>query len=256
MIYIGTSGYSYKDWIGPFYPPAIKDVDMFPYYCKNFNFTEINSTYYHMPSTRLFDSINRKSDDDFKLSVKLFGGFTHERSSGSSEAVKFMDSLKPVTESGKLVCLVAQYPYSFHHTDENMDHVKSLRNWFGDTEVNVEFRNREWIKRDTLAQLAEAKLGFVCVDEPDIRGLVTKTAAATTGVAYVRMHGRNAAKWYGGESSQRYDYLYAEDELDEWVPKIKSLDMNARVTLISFNNHPIGKAVENARMMRKMLGLE
>ena len=261
MVYIGTAGYSYKDWIGPFYPGAVRDTDMFPYYCTQFNFVEINSTYYHMPSKRLFESIDSRSGDDFKLSVKLFGGFTHSRDATCGEAEAFMKSLAPVIGSGKLLCLIAQYPFSFHCNEENTDSLKRLREWFDKAgknhgcrpEINVEFRNAEWFTRKNLSFLAKEKLGLVCVDEPELKGLLPRIAAATSDVAYVRMHGRNAGKWYAGKGSERYDYLYPQQEIEEWVPKIRSLDMNARITAVSFNNHPIGKAVENARMMRELI---
>ena len=118
MIYVGTAGYSYKDWIGPFYPEGIKDVQMLDYYAMHFDFVEVNSTYYHMPSLKLLESLNRKTPDDFKFAVKLFGGFTHERSIGKVEADQFMYSLKPLLESSKLLCLLAQFPYSFNCTVE------------------------------------------------------------------------------------------------------------------------------------------
>lgn len=253
MIYIGTSGYSYKDWIGPFYPAGTRDSDMLSYYCLNFNFVEINSSYYHMPSIRLFESINRKTQENFKVSVKLFKGFTHERTSNATEAEKFIYSIKPLMESGKLVCLLAQFPYSFHFTNENMDYIKKLREWFKDIDLNVEFRNQGWIRQEVMKMLSGHAMGFVCVDEPDIKGLIRKVSALTSQVSYIRMHGRNDAKWYGGEGSERYNYLYNDDELAEWVPVIKSLDMKAKITVVSFNNHPLGKAVENAKALKKII---
>lgn len=98
MIYIGTAGYSYRDWIGPFYPEGTKDVQMLECYASHFNFVEINSTYYHMPGSRLIESINKKTPDDFRFAVKLFGGFTHERTIGNTEAEQFKYALGPITE--------------------------------------------------------------------------------------------------------------------------------------------------------------
>jgi uncharacterized protein YecE (DUF72 family) len=253
MICVGTAGYSYKDWIGPFYPEGIKAGAMLEHYAMHFNFVEVNSSYYHMPGQQLFSSINRKTRDDFKVAVKLFSGFTHEREADRVEADKFMYAVKPLQESGKLVCLLAQFPYSFHYNAANCDYLKQLREWFGETEVNVEFRNQDWIRQESIQLLRNENLGFVCVDEPGLKGLIRKVTASTSRVSYLRMHGRNAAKWYGGEGSDRYNYLYSRDELLEWIPRINELEEESGFTVISFNNHPLGKAVENAKAMTGLL---
>ncbi len=253
MIYIGTAGYSYRDWVGSFYPDDIKPTSMLRFYSEHFSFVELNSSYYHMPGSRLFSSINANTPDDFKVAVKLFKGFTHERNLGEAEAAKFMYSLQPIAESRKLACILAQFPYSFHYNQQNADYLKRLREWFMDVEINVEFRNNNWIRGEVFGFLKREKLGFVCVDEPRIKGLIGAVVAATSDVSYIRMHGRNAAKWYTGEDSERYDYLYDRSELEEWVPRIRELERNATVTLISFNNHPRGKAVQNAKMLLALL---
>ena len=249
MVYVGTAGYSYKDWIGPFYPVGMKDIGMLEYYALSFSFVEVNSSYYHMPRLQLFESMNKKTPNDFKFSVKLFGGFTHERQAGEMEAEQFKYSLRPIAESGKLICLLAQFPYSFHYNSENVDYLKKLRCLFSGLEINVEFRNRNWIRADVFNLLKNENLGFVCVDEPGINGLINNVVAVTSNVAYLRMHGRNAAKWYGGEGSERYDYLYSSEELLEWVGRIRELEDGSGITLVSFNNHPKGKAIENAKVI-------
>lgn len=249
MIYVGTAGYSYKDWIGPFYPEGIKDVQMLEYYVMSFHFVEVNSTYYHMPRLQLCESMNRKTPENFKFAIKLFGGFTHERRCGQTEARQFLYSVQPLMESGKLVCLLAQFPYSFHYNTANLDYLKKLRQLFPEVEINIEFRNRNWIRTEVFQALQSENLGFVCVDEPGIKGLINNVVAVTSKVAYLRFHGRNAEKWYGGEGSERYDYLYGTDELLEWVNRIRELEDGSGVTLVSFNNHPKGKAIENAKTL-------
>ncbi|NSW91746.1 MAG: DUF72 domain-containing protein [Firmicutes bacterium] len=253
MIYIGTAGYSYKDWIGSFYPDNIKPNSMLEYYSTHFNFVEINSTYYHMPAIRLFESINKKTPKTFRFSVKIFGGFTHERNLGFDEARQFKYAIQPLVESNKLICLLAQFPYSFHYTRENIEHIKNLRLWFSGLEINVEFRNHNWVNKEVMRFLKNEGMGFVCVDGPNIRGLIGSVIAITSRISYLRMHGKNAEKWYSGEGSERYNYLYSKSELIEWVTKIKELENNSDITVVSFNNHPLGKAVENARALRALL---
>ncbi len=179
MIYTGTCGYSYKDWIGPFYPDGTTDNRMLEYYAQEFRFVELNSTFYHMPRLQLFKSIADRTPQDFKLSVKLFQGFSHTGEADSSMAEAFLFSLKPVMEKNRLICLLAQYPWSFRYSSENADRLKQMREWFSDIDINVEFRNREWIKEETTELLKSEKLGFVCVDEPRLKGLVGSAAAVT-----------------------------------------------------------------------------
>lgn len=249
MTRVGTAGYSYKDWIGPFYPDGTKDTFMLEYYSQFFSFVEVNSSYYHMPGLKLFESMNRKTPDSFRFAVKLFSGFTHERNIGAIEAGKFIYSLKPLAESGKLICLLAQFPYSFHYNAENVEYLKQMRSFFGEFEVNIEFRNQNWIKKDVFDMMKSENMGYVCVDEPGIKGLIKNVVAVTSKVAYLRLHGRNAEKWYAGEGSERYDYLYSTEELLEWVNRIREIEDGSGTTLVSFNNHPKGKAIENAKAL-------
>lgn len=253
MVYIGTAGYSYKDWIGPFYPEGTKSSQMLQYYCQHFNFVEINSSFYHMPSLKLFNSICTNTPDKFKTVVKLFGGFTHERNMDIESAEKFRFAISPLMESDKLISVLAQFPYSFHYNEANVGYLKRLKEWFKDVEISVEFRNQEWINRTVVSFLKKEKLGFVCVDEPNINGLVKKVIAITSNVTYLRFHGRNSDKWYDGEGSQRYNYLYTREELLQWVRGIKELERNSGITVVSFNNHPLGKAVENAKALSAFL---
>jgi uncharacterized protein YecE (DUF72 family) len=254
MIRIGTAGYSYADWVGPFYPEGTKPAAMLDYYSLYFSFVELNSTYYHMPGLKLFEGLNNKTPDDFLFAVKLFGGFTHERNCGSKEAEDFKYSLSPIVQSGKLACILAQFPYSFHCTGENCDYLKRLRENFGEHELCIEFRNREWIRRETFDMLRREDMGYVCVDEPGIRGLIGNVTAVTSRIAYLRLHGRNSEKWYSGEGSERYDYLYSGSELLEWVNRLREMDDGSGMTLVAFNNHPKGKAIENAKALMGYLG--
>jgi uncharacterized protein YecE (DUF72 family) len=76
---------------------------------------------------------------------------------------------------------------------------------------------------------------------------------ATSDIGYIRFHGRNRSKWYTGDSKERYDYLYSEDELQGWLPKIRKLAGQTEKIFIFFNNHRKGQAVINARMMIGLL---
>ena len=254
MIKVGTAGYSYADWVGPFYPEGMKSTGMLEYYSLFFNFVEVNSTFYHMPGLKLFEGMDRKTPDDFKFAVKLFGGFTHERTSDRLEAEKFKYSLAPIVENNKLLCLLVQFPYSFHYNMENADYLKALKQNFEGYDLCIEFRNREWIRKEAFDLLSREGMGFVCVDEPNLSGLIHNVTAVTSRIAYLRLHGRNSSKWYAGEGSDRYDYLYSDSELLEWINRLRDMEDGSGVTLVSFNNHPKGKAIENAKALMGYLG--
>jgi uncharacterized protein YecE (DUF72 family) len=255
MIYTGTSGYSYADWKGTFYPEKTKDGEMLPLYAKEFDFTEINSTYYRMPSYFVFKNLNEKTPENFIFTVKAFGGFTHSRDAAGDDAEKFTEALKPVSENGKLGCIVFQFPFSFHNNKDNIGYLEKIREYFKNEKIVFEFRNSGWAVQETMGFLKERNIGWVCVDEPDIKGLIRPAVAVTSKVGYVRFHGRNKEKWYNHkESYERYDYLYSEDELKEWTGRINFIEKNSDITFIAFNNHFRAQGAKNAIMLRGMLG--
>lgn len=254
MIYVGTSGYSYEDWIGPFYREGIQKGGMLEEYSKAFKFTEVNSTYYSMPNKYMFFNLAKKTPEGFKFTVKLHGSMTHTRDAGEGAYEAFMEALKPLEECGKLGCLVAQFPYSFHYDEKNMDYIKNMREHIMDLPLCVEFRNNRWMDGETYRMLASQNIGFICVDEPDIKGLLKQTSIVTSKVGYVRFHGRNVEKWYEHkESYERYNYLYSGETLSEWVPRIRFIEENTDFAFIAFNNHFKAQGAVNASMLQRLL---
>jgi len=135
--------------------------------------------------------------------------------------------------------------------------LKEFRERLGDLPVVVEFRHEEWIDENVFELLADADLGYVCVDEPQFKTLVPPAVRVTSKIGYVRFHGRNYKKWWHHKKTyERYDYLYSEEELQEWIPKIKKIADNTEKTFVSMNNHYRGQAVINGRMLRDMLKAE
>jgi uncharacterized protein YecE (DUF72 family) len=110
-----------------------------------------------------------------------------------------------------------------------------------------------------LEGLRARSVALVSVDEPDLPRLLKPTTDVTSDLAYIRFHGRNKKNWWNGDNVSRYDYLYDNKELTEWVDRVKAILQRARVLLLFFNNHARGRAVFNAREMREILtaqGLE
>ena len=253
-VLIGTSGFSYDDWVGPVYPPDLPKSEWLSFYAREFPTCELNFTFYRIPNPYTLARMADKVPEGFLFSVKAFQGITHEREDPEPLVREFVEALRPLQEEGKFACVLVQFPYSFRATEENRDYLRRLRDGFGDLPVVVEFRRREWVSQHTFDELRALRFGFCCVDQPRLRGLIPPIAVATGPVAYVRFHGRNAAKWWQHEEAwERYDYTYSDEELKEWVPKIRQLDAEADLTLVYMNNHWRGQAVGTARQMRELL---
>ena len=195
-----------------------------------------------------------KTPSGFLFTVKASRELTHEREGNAEAFVKFGRALTPLVERGKFGCVLAQFPYSFRPSPENREYLRTFRGLIADLPVVIEFRNARWLTPETAALLEENGLGFCCVDEPRLKGLVPPVAKATGNVAYVRFHGRNAEKWWHhDEAWERYDYSYSEEELAEWVPKIRDLDAKAKHTFLQDSNPVKGQAVDTARQLRLLL---
>lgn len=257
-VLVGTSGFSYKDWIGPFYPEGTPSGSMLQYYAERFPIVELDFTYYQMPGIRAIEGLARKVPENFLFAVKVYKGLTHEKVSDSSLFQDYRSRLAPIRDSGKLGCVLAQFPWGFKLTEENVRYVMRFKEEFPDDELIVEFRNNEWAIAQTYKFLKKYEMGFCCVDEPPLRGLMPAVAEVTSNIGYVRFHGRNSEKWWNSkDSSERYDYLYSNEELEEWVPKIEKLAKNTERTYVLFNNCHSGQAAMNAAMMQMILeGLE
>jgi uncharacterized protein YecE (DUF72 family) len=252
MIRMGTSGFSYKDWVGPVYPENLQPWQWLGYYAERFNTVELNVSYYRLPSKKMASGWVDRTPDDFLFTLKAHQSITHERKDPDFEA--FLESLAPIREAGKLACILVQFPYSFHPSEENRAYLLQIRDGFALTPVVVEFRDHAWVTPETFDQLEELGFGFCCVDEPRLKGLMPPIAKVTSDIAYVRFHGRNAEKWWQHDQAwERYDYTYSEEELESWIPRIRELDAAAPLTLVYANNHYRGQSVDTLNKLESLL---
>jgi len=229
---------------------------MLRFYAECFDALEVNYTYYQLPSPKTLEAMATKAGAGITFTVKAHADMTHQRENLAAAAPVFRDALRPLEARRALGCVLAQFPYSFRNTPEHRDHLRRLRETLADVPVVVEFRNASWYAPATFALLREQNMGLCAVDEPDLPRLPPKVVEATSEVGYVRFHGRAAAKWWEHkEAAERYDYLYSEAELKEWVPKIQALASKTATTFAFFNNHPRGQAPANAFMLKDALGL-
>ena len=264
-IFVGTSGYSFADWVGPFYPPGTRPGDYLSWYARHFDTVEVNSTYYRVPPPDAIEKMARKTPPGFRFMVKVNQAMTHERTLEPALVGGFRAALEPLRAAGKLDGLLAQFPWGFRRTRENETHLSALRDSLAGEPLFVEFRHASWAAPDLAGWLRERRLGYCAVDEPPLEGLMPPLALVTGEDAYVRFHGRNARNWWGGRpaaagggkreagSGDRYDYDYRADELKEWVQKVRELAEKARRTYLFFNNCHAGQAARSAKLMQELL---
>jgi len=254
MLYLGTSGFSYDDWVGSFYPAGMPKREWLTYYAREFDTCEINSTYYALPKPSSLRAMAEKTGDGFLFSIKANQEMTHKQEDNALVFKAFCDVLESIIAAGKLGCIVAQFPYSFGFYRRNCDYLGLLRERLGELPVVIEFRNARWLRKEVFDWLRQHGLGFCCVDEPRLPNLLPPLAEATNKIGYVRFHGRNSAKWWQHEHAyERYDYSYTPEELSEWLPRIQELDSVTEKTFVFANNHWRGQSISTIRQLRVML---
>lgn len=247
---VGTSGYSFDDWVGTWYPPGTQKRDMFARYVRAFGTVELNFTYYRMPVPRTLAAIAHKAPDGFTFWVKANQETTHKRN--RAVAAEYLDGLAPLTESGKLAGVLLQFPQSFHRTVETRRYLAATIQDLGSVPLAVEFRHASWDHEATYAGLAERGVTLAVPDVPDIRSLYRSPPRATTRTGYLRLHSRNADYWYA-EDKDRYDYDYSDAELQDVADAWTALDGEVDRIYAFFNNCHGGQAARNAEAFRRIV---
>lgn len=251
MIRVGTAGWSYEDWVGIVYPSRPpRGFDRLAWMASVFDTNEINSTFYRIPASRMTRDWARRVEHNprFAFTAKLYRGFTHERESGEEDRRAFLDAMAPLAEAGRLGCVLAQFPMSFHHTPENLALLERVLERFASLPMAAEFRHRSWDAPEVLAMLEARGAAFVNIDQPRFRDTLRATNHVTSGVAYYRFHGRRWEKWFGPNTSneERYDYLYSEAELAPWVERIREGAERAEQVQKGASGHAAGAAGRTA----------
>jgi len=270
QIFIGTAGFSYKDWEGIVYPPGIKkNQHPVQFLAQYFDCCEINTSFYgHIqPKTgKQWCNLVADVNPGFEFTAKLFRSFTHAPGAvlqstsaatlnpleeDETNAKKGLDS---IAIEDKLGALLIQFPISFKNADENRKYLENLIKRFRQYPLVVEVRHATWDDPDILAQFAAQGVGFCNIDQPRLGRAVRATEHATSPVAYVRLHGRNYKEWFQSDKrDDRYNYLYTPQQLEPWKEKIQRLAEKAQKTFAVTNNHYRGKAAANAIELKKMI---
>jgi uncharacterized protein YecE (DUF72 family) len=277
-----------------FYPPEAKTPEArLRFYASRFPIVEVDSTYYGLPTdTRNAALWVDRTPPEFVFDIKAFRLLTNHptppeafpkdlRESLNDLArdkhnlyyrdlpdrlrddvwQRFADALLPLDSAGKLGVVLFQFPPWFLPGKDSSAHILEAQERLPQYRVAVEFRNNRWLSesnRDrTIDLLRHHNIPLVCVDEPQgFASSVPPLSEATADVAVVRFHGRNRDMWErkGATTGDRFDYLYTEDELKEWVSPVERLAAAAGEVHVLMNNCVRDKAVVNAGQMRMLLG--
>jgi len=241
-ILIGTSGWSYKDWLNVFYTSSEK---MFQQYASVFKTVEIDSSFYKQPSKSFIQTIAKTSPKDFVFSLKVPKTVTHVKlmdlEKGAMRDLKiFLEVLIPLKNANKLGPILFQLPPKPIEAFKGFsEFLESLPDGYG---FAVEFRDPSWMREDVFKLLSDNNVGYCIVDEP----LLPAVLKVTGEFSYVRFHGRGGRPWY------YYDYKI--EELKEWRSKINELSSSSKRVYVYFNNHFKGYAVKNALQMMSIMG--
>jgi uncharacterized protein YecE (DUF72 family) len=256
-ILIGPAGWSYKDWEGKVYPhPAPPGFDPLAYLAQFFPCIEVNSSFYRPPSARMSEAWAKRTPDAFVFTVKAWERFTHDKETfAEGDARLFQEGIAPLLGAGKLGAILLQFPWFFRDGEKERDRIRraadALRGW---APLVIELRHVSWL--EALDFLRSQDLNFCNIDQPKSSTSITGTRLVTGPVGYVRLHGRNAKAWFSKEAGrdEKYDYLYSGEELRLWEEAIR--EMEAEKLFLILNNHFQGKAIANAFMLMKALGME
>ena len=292
-IHAGTCSWTDRTMLATWYPARVKTAAArLAYYASHFDTVEVDSTFYGLPSERNSQLWAERTPPGFTFHVKAFGMLTRHgvrpeqlpaglRTAFSLELDRYgrithphpalrravfdwyLAALEPLRAAGKLGLTLLQFPPYFTAGDANRRYIALAVGLLAPDRAAVEFRHASWVAPDelpaTLGLLEDLGASYVCVDEPrlDSCTVLPPVAAATSDVAYVRFHGRNQTTWNARveTAAERFKYLYADEELAEWVEPLHHLGRETRTTYVMFNNCYADYAPRNARQMMDLLQL-
>ena len=270
QVYVGTAGWSYKDWDGIVYPAQIKKSQHpVGYLAQYIDMLEINTSFYgHIKPEwgKLWCRMARASNPEFQFTAKLNKAFTHSPiavvQSTSAETIKATvedeqlakAGLESIAVEGMLGALLAQFPISFKNTYDNREYLDGVIERFKMFPLVIEVRHNSWTNEGTLRYFAKKGIAFCNIDQPLLGNAVTPSEHVTAPVGYVRLHGRNYEQWFDSDSrNDRYNYLYTDPELRSWKTRIDAIAEKAEKTFVVANNHFEGKALVNALQLKHMV---
>jgi len=226
-------------------------------------------TFYRPPDAKMSAGwVKQVEGKPFVFAVKVSQEFTHDPDTrvgdtrndefwGAEEAKRFLAGIAPIEAAGRLGPLLLQYPWSFRNTPEAREGLKRLAELFAGKQLVVEVRHDSWDRDETRVWFRRLGLGWVNIDQPHLPNCIGPSEHVTADVAYVRLHGRNAPKWFAknAQPHERYDYHYSPEELEPWAERIRRMMAQSKALYVIGNNHYRGKAPANTLQLKaRVLG--
>lgn len=239
QIYIGTSGWHYKHWLGTFYPEGTKPAGQLPYYLKYFNTVEINNTFYRLPTKEIFINWKNAVPEDFLFIVKASRFITHmKKLKDPVESIEaFMDNVAELKE--KLGPILFQLPPGWEINIERLaDFLKKLPTQF---RYVFEFRNQTWYTEEVYALLRKYNCAF-CIYE--LAGHLSPVIT-TANFVYLRLHG----------PGNKYQGSYSDEILNQWAAYCRKWSAGKDV-FVYFDNDEAGYAAFNAIRLKELLDIK
>jgi uncharacterized protein YecE (DUF72 family) len=289
---IGTCSWADDALVEHWYPKGLPARERLAWYAERFSTVEVDSTYYRVPDEKMVQGWADRTPPGFVIHVKAFGLMTRHpvrleqvppdlregmpvddrgrvdrppRELRARVFDAFLEALEPLRSTGKLGGILFQLPPYVVWKPSSLDYLEWAAGRVGDDRMLVEFRHASWFEQGVIDQalrwLEERGMAYVAVDAPrsEGRNVPRTVVAATSPLAYVRFHGRNAATWNkrGGGAAERFDHLYGEDELREWVEPLRELAGRSEEAYAFFNNNNqtngVAQAPAGAELLRKLL---
>lgn len=242
-LWIGTSGWTYDDWNGVFYPPDVKASARLDFYVQQFNAVELNATFYRYPTANMITSWNRRMPETFHLAVKASRRITHLKRLRDC-AAELTEFAVRISELRPLRVILWQLPPSMRPDLTLLSaFLEGLsRSILSGVRHALEFRHKEWWNDEVRELLCKYRVAFVAVSHPSLPSQIVPT----TDFLYIRFHGLGR---------QLYRYDYSEAELHDWAKRVAEVCCVADVSNVYtfFNNDFHAYAVKNAQVFRELL---
>jgi uncharacterized protein YecE (DUF72 family) len=259
-ILVGPAGWSYPDWKGILYPPRRqKGFHEAAYLADFFDTIEINTSFYHPLKPEFAAQWLQQvaANPRFLFTAKLWQKFTHQDDTTIEDVKIVRAGFDVLRDANRLGAVLLQFPFSFHHTPENLIRLNHILDAFRVYPLVVEVRHASWAKKEFYELLHERGVGFCNIDQPVIGRSIKPSERVTSPIGYVRLHGRRYDTWFTDDPdsppSERYNYLYSEKELEPWAKRIEHVAENANTTFVVTNNHFEAKGIVNALQLINLL---
>ena len=247
--YIGTAGWDYHDWVGPFYPPKFEKYRYLPYYTNYFDIVEVNSSFYSLPTPEITEGWNSRVTDSFRFTLKVWQDITHKIENPQIEVDidNFVGNIKPLRD--KISLLILQFPPWFKRSEKHENHLKFILNTFPKGyKLAVELRDNSWFEKDG-ADFIEVHKNFLLITT--YLQNVKPYFPLNQETYYIRLIGdRELNSFDRVQRSQK-------ESMDHLYTNIKQLQKkpNVHEIFIIVNNHFSGFAPETANQIKKDLNL-